>query len=322
MGNYLFRRFVIFIFLFILVTVLCYFLLRLPGDPYKELELQQPNMKDEITRMREWSGFNDNWFVGYTKWAKKIIFDGDWGKSLYDKQPVWGKIITKIPVTLKIQVSVLILGLLLGIPLGIFSARRHYSVADYAITVFSYIGISVPNFWFGLLLMLLFSVNLGWLPAGWSLRPDYDSLSWIMKILDQARNLVLPVFMGLLGTIASLSRYMRSSMLEVIRQDYVRTARSKGLSETKVIYKHALRNGLIPIVTVMTLVIPSLISGSVVVERIFNINGMGQLLFNSVQSSDIPLAMGTLVMFAFLTLISLILGDVVYALVDPRITYS
>ncbi|HOR46787.1 MAG TPA: ABC transporter permease [Caldisericia bacterium] len=322
MGNYLFRRFVIFIFLFILVTVLCYFLLRLPGDPYKELELQQPNMKDEIARMREWSGFNDNWFVGYTKWAKKIIFDGDWGKSLYDKQPVWGKIITKIPVTLKIQVSVLILGLLLGIPLGIFSARRHYSVADYAITVFSYIGISVPNFWFGLLLMLLFSVNLGWLPAGWSLRPDYDSLSWIMKILDQARNLVLPVFMGLLGTIASLSRYMRSSMLEVIRQDYVRTARSKGLSETKVIYKHALRNGLIPIVTVMTLVIPSLISGSVVVERIFNINGMGQLLFNSVQSSDIPLAMGTLVMFAFLTLISLILGDVVYALVDPRITYS
>jgi len=302
MGNYLFRRFVIFIFLFILVTVLCYFLLRLPGDPYKELELQQPNMKDEIARMREWSGFNDNWFVGYTKWAKKIIFDGDWGKSLYDKQPVWGKIITKIPVTLKIQVSVLILGLLLGIPLGIFSARRHYSVADYAITVFSYIGISVPNFWFGLLLMLLFSVNLGWLPAGWSLRPDYDSLSWIMKILDQARNLVLPVFMGLLGTIASLSRYMRSSMLEVIRQDYVRTARSKGLSETKVIYKHALRNGLIPIVTVMTLVIPSLISGSVVVERIFNINGMGQLLFNSVQSSDIPLAMGTLVMFAFLTL--------------------
>ncbi|HNW32129.1 MAG TPA: ABC transporter permease [Caldisericia bacterium] len=322
MGNYLFRRFVIFIFLFILVTVLCYFLLRLPGDPYKELELQQPNMKDEIARMREWSGFNDNWFVGYTKWAKKIIFDGDWGKSLYDKQPVWGKIITKIPVTLKIQVSVLILGLLLGIPLGIFSARRHYSLADYAITVFSYIGISVPNFWFGLLLMLLFSVNLGWLPAGWSLRPDYDSLSWIMKILDQARNLVLPVFMGLLGTIASLSRYMRSSMLEVIRQDYVRTARSKGLSETKVIYKHALRNGLIPIVTVMTLVIPSLISGSVVVERIFNINGMGQLLFNSVQSSDIPLAMGTLVMFAFLTLISLILGDVVYALVDPRITYS
>jgi peptide/nickel transport system permease protein len=128
--------------------------------------------------------------------------------------------------------------------------------------------------------------------------------------------------MGLLGTIASLSRYMRSSMLEVIRQDYVRTARSKGLSETKVIYKHALRNGLIPIVTVMTLVIPSLISGSVVVERIFNINGMGQLLFNSVQSSDIPLAMGTLVMFAFLTLISLILGDVVYALVDPLSTYS
>jgi len=279
-------------------------------------------MKDEIGRRREWSGVNDNWFVGYIKWAKKIIFDGDWGKSLYDKQPVWGKIITKIPVTLKIQVSVLILGLLLGIPLGIFSARRHYSLADYAITVFSYIGISVPNFWFGLLLMLLFSVNLGWLPAGWSLRPDYDSLSWIMKILDQARNLVLPVFMGLLGTIASLSRYMRSSMLEVIRQDYVRTARSKGLSETKVIYKHALRNGLIPIVTVMTLVIPSLISGSVVVERIFNINGMGQLLFNSVQSSDIPLAMGTLVMFAFLTLISLILGDVVYALVDPRITYS
>ncbi len=322
MGNYLARRLIIFLFLFILVTVLIYFVLRLPGDPFKELELQQPHMKDEINRMREWSGFNDPWFVGYAKWSRNIIFKGDWGKSIQSKMPVWGLMAQRIPVTLKLQVTILVLGLLCGIPLGIFSARRHYSVADYSITVFSYIGISMPNFWFGILLMLLFAVVLKWLPAGWTLASNHEQLPWIMRVLDEARNLILPVAMGLLGSIAVLSRYMRAQMLEVIRQDYVRTARSKGLSESKVIYKHALRNALIPIITIMTFVLPSLLSGSVIVERIYNINGMGKMMFDAVISSDIPVAMGALTMFAFLTLVSLILADVVYALVDPRITFS
>ncbi len=322
MTNYLIRRFIIFIFIFIFVTILCYFILRLPGDPYKELETTQPHMKDEIARMREWSGFNDNWLVGYGKWVKKIIFEGDWGKSLVDKQPVFDKIAVRVPTTLKISVSVLVIGFLLGIPLGIFTARRHNTSADYIITVFSYVGISMPSFWFGLLLMLLFSVGLKWLPAGWQLRPDYDTLGIVGRFLDQAKNLILPVAMGVLGVVAVESRYMRSQMLDVIKQDYVRTARSKGLSETKVIYKHALKNALIPMVTGLALILPGLIGGSVITEQIFNIKGMGNMMFQAVSGSDIPLAMGALTIFAFLTLMSLILNDVLLALIDPRISFS
>lgn len=322
MTNYLIRRFIIFIFIFIFVTVLCYFILRLPGDPYKELELRNPQMKDEIQRMKEWSGFNDNWLVGYGKWVKKIIFEGDWGKSLDDKKPVLGKIADRVPMTLKITISVLLIGFLLGIPLGIFTARRHNTTADYVFTVFSYIGIAMPNFWFGLLLMLLFSVVLKWLPPGWTLPADYESLGIFTRFFIQAKNLILPVSMGVLGVIAIESRYMRSQMLDVIKQDYVRTARSKGLSETKVIYKHALKNALIPLVTGLALILPGLISGSVITERIFSIKGMGNMMFDAVSLSDIPLAMGALTIFAFLTLISLILNDVLLVIVDPRISFS
>ncbi len=306
----------------ILITGLVYFVLRLPGDPFTQLEVLQPHLKDEINRMREWSGFNDPWYVGYFKWMKKVVFDWDWGKSINDKQPVWTKISSKMPMTIKIQAGVLIIGILCAVPLGIFSARRQYSTADYILTFFSYIGVSIPRFWFGLLLLLFFGVMLKILPIGWNLWENHDSLPWIMRVWDQVRNLILPVSMGVIGTIANLSRYMRTSMLEEIRRDFVRTARSKGLSENTVIYKHTLRNALIPIVTIMAFIIPALISGSVITEQIFNIDGMGKMMFTAVTSSDIPVMMGNLTLLAALTLMSLVLQDVMYALVDPRITYS
>lgn len=251
----------------ILITGLVYFVLRLPGDPFTQLEVLQPHLKDEINRMREWSGFNDPWYVGYFKWMKKVVFDWDWGKSINDKQPVWTKISSKMPMTIKIQAGVLIIGILCAVPLGIFSARRQYSTADYILTFFSYIGVSIPRFWFGLLLLLFFGVMLKILPIGWNLWENHDSLPWIMRVWDQVRNLILPVSMGVIGTIANLSRYMRTSMLEEIRRDFVRTARSKGLSENTVIYKHTLRNALIPIVTIMAFIIPALISALLSLSR-------------------------------------------------------
>lgn len=303
------------------VTALIYFIIRLPGDPFKQLEIQMPREIDAINRMREWSGFNDPWYVGYFKWIKRVIFQWDWGKSIYDKMPVWKLVGERLPITMKIQASILILGILGGLPLGIFSARRQYSTADYTMTFLSYIGISLPRFWFGIILLLIFGAVLKWLPIGWTLVTD-SSDPIILRALDQARNLILPIAMGVYASIASMSRYMRTSMLEVIRQDYVRTARSKGLSENRVIYKHALRNAMIPIVTILAFSIRMLFSSSVITEQIFSINGMGKLLLDRTVRVDVPVQMGTLTLFAMLTLLSLLLQDILYAVVDPRIRYK
>ena len=303
------------------VTALIYFIIRLPGDPFKQLEIQMPKEIDAINRMREWSGFNDPWYVGYFKWIKRVVFQWDWGKSIYDKMPVWKLVGERLPITMKIQASILILGILGGLPLGIFSARRQYSTADYIMTFLSYIGIALPRFWFGIILLLIFGVALKWVPLGWTLVTD-SSDPIILRALDQARNLILPISMGVYASIAGMSRYMRTSMLEVIRQDYVRTARSKGLSENRVIYKHALRNAMIPIVTILAFSIRTLFSSSVITEQIFGINGMGKLLLDRTVKVDIPVQMGTLTLFAMLTLISLLLQDILYAVVDPRIRYK
>lgn len=322
MGNYIIRRIIIFFFMFILLTGLIYFVLSLKGDPFQELMVLQPQMKDEIMKQREWAGFNDPWYVGYFKWARNIIFKGDWGKSIYEKVPVWDLMASKLPVTLTLSISVLILELLIGIPLGIFAARRHNTTIDYVVTFFSYIGISVPGFWFALLLMMLFSVALKWLPAGFALWSNHDQLNVFMRFLDYARNYCLPIFMGTLGGSAMMSRYMRSSILEVVKMDYIRTARAKGLAENKVFYKHALRNALIPVVTIMTFVLPALIGGSVITEQIFNLNGIGKMMFKALMDKDIPVAMSNFTLITFLSLLSLILADVVYALVDPKISLS
>jgi peptide/nickel transport system permease protein len=321
-GNYVIRRLITFVLMIFMITGLIYFMLRLPGDPFKQMEVLQPREIDSINRMREWSGFNDPWYIGYFKWMRRIVFEWDWGKSIYSKKPVWGLVADRLPITMKIQSAVLVFGLMIGLPLGIFSARRQYSTADYTMTFISYIGIALPRFWFGLILLLIFGATLKWLPIGWELADNYELLNPMMKFLDQAKNLILPVSMGVFASVAGLSRYMRTSMLEVIRQDYVRTARSKGLSENRVIYKHALRNAMIPIITILTFMLKSLFSSSVITERIFNVNGMGKLMFDAVIKSDIPISMGVLTFFAILTLISLLLQDIFYAVVDPRIRYS
>ena len=213
----------------------------------------------------------------------------------------------------------LLLILIIAVPVGVLSATRQYSLFDKVSTVFVFIGFSTPAFWLALLLMILFGVNLGLLPISGIQSIDVSEMGRFERLADWIKHLILPVGLSAFGGIAGLSRYSRSSMLEVIRQDYIRTARAKGLKESEVVFRHALRNALMPIVTILGLSVPGLIGGGVIFETIFAIPGMGQLFYSSTMSRDYPTIMGILVIGAILTLVGNLIADISYALVDPRI---
>jgi len=207
------------------------------------------------------------------------------------------------------------------LPIGIMSAVKQDSFFDKGMTLFVFLGFSVPTFWLALLLMLLFGVGLGWLPISGIHSVNFPFLSFLGKIWDLIKHLILPVFISAFGGLAYLSRYSRASLLEVLRQDYIRTARAKGVPEKDVIYKHGLRNALIPIVTLLGLSLPGLIGGGFIFETIFAWPGMGRLGYQAVMSRDYPVVMGVGVIAAFLTLLGNLIADITYALVDPRIRY-
>ena len=244
----------------------------------------------------------------------------DFGRSFApDNRTVADKINERIPVTLSLNIIALILEFGLAVPIGILAATRRDTILDKAMTVFVFIGFAVPTFWLALLLMYLFGVKLGWLPISGlhSLgKRENGHVGWLLDLL---KHLILPVSVATFRSLAGLSRYMRSTMLEVIRQDYITTARAKGLSERAVIYRHALRNALLPVITLLGFSVPGLIGGSVIFETIFAIPGMGQLFYEGVMARDYPLVMGILVIGACLTLVGNLLADVGYAMADPRI---
>jgi peptide/nickel transport system permease protein len=229
------------------------------------------------------------------------------------------KIKERIPITLTINVLSMGLIFLVAIPVGVYSAVRKGSLFDRISTVVVFTGFAIPTFWLALLMMILFGVTLGWLPISGISSMEYESFGTLGRIADRGRHLVLPVLLAAFGGLAGMSRYMRSNMLEVIRQDYVATARAKGLPEGTVVFRHALRNALLPVITILGLSVPDLLGGSVIFETIFAIPGMGQLFYQGVMSRDYPLIMGILTIGAFLTLLGNLLADVGYALADPRI---
>ncbi len=236
-----------------------------------------------------------------------------------DGRKVTDKILERIPVTLGINILSIIVIFSIAIPVGVLSAVRQNSWFDKISTVMVFIGFSTPGFWLALLLMILFGVYLGVLPISGIQSVDTSGMNTFEKVMDIARHLILPVGVSAFGGVAGMSRYSRSSMLEVIRQDYIRTARSKGLTETQVIVRHAFKNALMPIVTIIGLMVPALIGGSVIFETIFAIPGMGKLFIDSVWARDFPTIMGILVIGAGLTLLGNLLADISYALADPRI---
>ena len=306
------------------ITVICFFVMHLaPGSPTDLQTEMNPKASAEMKeRLRSLYELDKPIHVQYASWLKKIS-QGDLGTSFAtDHRPVADKIMERLPVTILINFLSLLIIIAVAVPLGVLSAVHKDSLFDKVTTVFVFIGFSVPTFWLALLLMIYFGIHLNWLPISGLRSLNYEYLSAFDRLLDLAKHLVLPVFVSAFGGLAGLSRYMRANMLEVIRQDYIMTARAKGLSERDVIYRHALRNALLPAITILGLSVPGLIGGSVIFETIFAIPGMGQLFYMSVMARDYPTIMGILLIGAILTLVGNLIADVSYAVADPRIRIS
>lgn len=277
---------------------------------------------EDLARLRAKYGLDDPVPVRYLKWLGNLA-QGDWGNSFASKQPVLQEISDRLPNTVLLMGVMLIVTLLVAIPLGIISALKQYSWVDHTLTTVAFAGNSLPVFWFGLMLIIIFHVTLK-RPDGTPLLPGSGmaTLGAPFSLVDRIEHLILPVAMLALVSAAGYMRYMRSSMLDVINQDYVRVARAKGLKENMVIYKHALRNALIPMVTLIALDIPSLFGGALFTETIFAWPGIGRLYFGAALKADYPMVMAVLVIYSGLIILSNLLVDVLYTLLDPRIRLS
>jgi len=317
---YVIKRTLLMIPILIGITVLSFGVMRLaPGGPAEaQMEFSARASAEARERLRKLYGADQPFYKQYATWLRKFV-TLDFGEAFADGRKVKDKILERLPITLTINLLSLGLVLLIAIPLGIMSATRQYSVIDRFTTIFVFIGFSTPSFWLALLLIYVFGVQWGILPISGKESLDITGLTTWGWLMDRAEHLVLPVFVSAFGGLAGFSRYMRSNMLEVLRQDYIRTARAKGLQEKTVIYKHALRNALMPVITILGLSLPGIIGGSAIMETVFGIPGMGQLMYQAVLSRDYNLVMGILVPGAFLTMIGNFLADVAYAFTDPRV---
>lgn len=324
MITYLAKRLVGMVPLLLGITLISFMVIHLaPGEPTGLATDLNPKITAEVRqRLRAYYGLDKPLIVQYGLWLKRVVFL-DFGNSFApDGRPVIDKIKERIPITVTINILSLVLIILVSLPIGIYSATHKGSLFDHVSTLFVFVGFAVPTFWLALLCMMLFGVHLHWLPISGLRSMSYPHLSAMGKFWDLSKHLLLPVLISAFGGLAGFSRYMRSNMLEVIRQDYITTARAKGLSEWRVIYVHAFRNALLPIITILGFSIPGLIGGSVIFETIFAIPGMGQLFYNGVMARDYPLIMGMLVIGAVLTLLGNLIADISYAVADPRIRVS
>jgi len=321
---YLLKRIALLVPLMLGITLITFTVIHLaPGEPVDMQMAMNPKVgKEARERLTRFYGLDQPLHVQYITWLKKLS-RLDLGTSFSsDNRPVLDKIKERLPVTLSLNIIALVLEFGLAIPIGIMAAVYRDTWLDKGITVFVFLGFAVPTFWLALLLMYFFGVSLNWLPISGLHTLGYEAYSWPGRVWDLAKHLLLPVAVASFGSLAGVSRYMRSAMLGVIEQEYITTARAKGLSERVVIWKHALRNALLPLITLVGFSLPGLIGGSVIFETIFAIPGMGQLFYQGVMSRDYPVVMGILVIGAGLTLIGNLIADLGYALADPRIRHQ
>ena len=293
-----------------------------PGGPLTPY-LQNPHITEaDIIRLKHNLGLDQPPWVQYFKWLWQVV-RGDFGWSMSNSEPVTQAILERMPATLELMGCAFTVSIVLGVVFGIVSAVRQYSWIDYLITTFAFFGQSMPVFWFALMLQLAFSV-VGVTAFGYRFSLPSASMSSLdtFDLGDRVVHLIMPTIVLSLLFIASFSRFMRSSMLEVIRTDYMRTAAAKGVSQTAVILKHGLRNALIPLVTVVALSLPGLVAGAVVTETIFAWPGMGRLFYNGLQQFDFALLMGYMMMVSFLVVFFNLVADVCYAWLDPRVKYT
>ena len=315
--TYFIRRLLSAIPVLLIITFATFALMQaLPGGPLAAYENNPEIKAEDIARLRHELGLDRPVHIQYIRWLQNFL-KGDWGYSYATKRPVLTEIWERLPNTIYLTGLSLIASLLIAIPVGIISATRQYSLFDHVVTTLTYIGRSMPIYYSGLLLIIIFSIWLRWLPSG-----GMYTLGQEFSLVDGLRHLVLPLLSLSTLIAAKYVRFLRTSMLEVIHQDYIRTAAAKGLHEQLIIYKHAFRNAAIPLVTIVAIDLPILFAGALFTETIYSWPGMGRLFVNSSLRFDYPIVMGIVTAIAFLVVICNLLADMVYAILDPRITYS
>lgn len=319
MRQFIIRRLILSVFILFGVSVVIYAIIRaMPGDYVASITNGNPNVTPEaLARLRRLYGLDAGVMEGYLKWLGEAV-RGNFGDSFIYKQPVTKVIGDRMWTSFWLAFIAFVLEILIAVPLGILSATKQYSRLDYSVTTFALIGISLPTFFFAAVLQRIFAIGLGILPLQGMVTARYDYKGF-MLFLDIAKHMVLPIMVFVVTGVGGLMRYSRTNMLEVLNADFIRTARAKGLSEHKVIYKHAFRNTLIPIVTLIGGTIPGLFAGAIITEGIFAINGLGYTALLAMRMGDIPFIMAFNMFLAVLTLLGTLIADILYAVVDPRI---
>ncbi len=321
MTRYVIGRLLESVLVLALMSFVIYALIALmPGDPIDIMVQSNPDLTPEdAARLKALYGLDKPIFERYWNWLTAAT-QGDFGYSRIHSRPVLEVMAPRLANTGLLMGLALLLSLAIALPVGIYSALRPYSASDYAINFVALAGISVPVFWLALMLIVVFAVTLNWLPAGGmeTIGSDKEGLAWV---LDRTRYLVLPVIALSVASIGGLTRYVRAAMMEVMRQDYIRTARAKGASRARVVLRHALRNAMIPVVTILALSFGTLFSGALVTETMFSYLGMGKLIYDSIIGNDYNMALVSLMFATALVLASNLLADLCYAWLDPRVSY-
>jgi len=321
MYQYIIRRILVFVPMLFALSIIVFALAKAaPGDPFTG-KILDPNVDPEIfEQQREELGLNKPLPIQYVNWVSSFI-KGDFGESIaYNGRSVQSLIVERFGNTMRLGIFSLALTLIVSIPIGIYSARKPYSPLDYAATTFGFMGLAIPNFFFGLVAIYIFAIKIGWFPAQGSIAgPGMEGFS---ELMSRIHHLILPgITLGLAGT-ATYMRYMRSEVLDVLESDYIRTARAKGMSERNVLYKHTLRNALIPIITLMGFELGTLLGGAIITEQVFNFPGLGTLFISSVINRDYPVVMAISLLLGIAIIIGNLLADIFYSIVDPRIRYD
>jgi peptide/nickel transport system permease protein len=319
MAHYLIRRLLIAIPSLLGISLVLFLVLALaPGDPFGELAAN-PNVPPEVAQaLRQKFGLDDPIFLRYVRWLLAMM-QGDWGFSFVSRVNVDTLILQRLPATLFVIGSAQVLALMIALPVGVYAARRPYSLFDQVANTFAFVGFSLPTFFTGLVFILVFSIWLDWLPFVY--RSDLAATGW-RWYWEHFRQAIMPIMVLALFQAASMTRYVRSAVLDVIRLDYVTTARAKGLGERRVILKHVVRNALIPVVTLVALQMPAVFGGAIVTEQIFRIPGIGSLLISSILANDTPVIMAVTFVFSCLVVLFNLIADLLYGWLDPRIKFS
>lgn len=296
------------------ISIVLFILIHLPPGGPADIYAGSPTASAaDLARMNENLGLNDPLPVQYLKWLRGMV-TGDWGASYKDGRPVTTAILERLPATLELMLTSLLIAIALAIPIGIFTATRARRGERYVVNVFTMLGISVPTFWTGLMVIMIFAGRLGWIPAGGRGQPGDP--------LDQLHHLIAPAMVLALVSMAGFARYIHSSMIEVMQEDYVRTATAKGLRSRTVVFGHAFRNASIPLITLIGLELPRLLSGALVTEVVFSWPGLGRLITESILGRNYPVLMGSFMLIALMTILGSLIADVCYGLVNPQIRYN